>query len=260
MRTRGQSMLRPAVGAVLLALLPLPGAAREPGDPIRLAWSEGDLSGFTNIYGPDGANPIGVVEYTQRRRGDVLETRRVAHFLDGSSDEDSAEARVGRTLRTIRGRSIIRDAAGRTIVDMHVDVPQGRVHGFYGLDKERKEFDERGAMPAGTYFGPLVNIVLENFEANAEGGKLVFHTVAPTPSPRQMDMEVVREKPLKVRRAGHTVDAIRHLMRPSIHPVLNPIVHAVAPETYFDLTNGSPPAVARYEGPRNYAGLPIRIE
>jgi hypothetical protein len=259
--TSGQTGLRTAVVAVLVAsLLRVPAAAREPGDPIRLTWTEGDLSGFTNIYGPEGTNPIGVVEYTQRRRGETLETRRVAYFLDGSSDEDSAEARVGRTLSTVRGRSIIRDTAGRTIVDMLVDVPQGRVHGFYGLGKDRKDFDERGAIPAGTYFGPLINIALKNFDANAEGGKLVFHTVVPTPSPRQMDMEVVREKAVTLRRPGRDLPAVRHVMRPTIHPIVNPVVRMIAPDTYLDLAGKAPPGLARFAGPRNFAGQEIRIE
>ena len=91
------------MAGTLLLLLPLAGHAREPGDPIRLEWSEGDLAGYTTIYGPDGKEAVGVVEYVQRRRGDVLEARRVAYFVDGSRDEDRAEARVGRTLRTVGG-------------------------------------------------------------------------------------------------------------------------------------------------------------
>jgi len=33
-----------------------------------------------------------------------------------------------------------------------------------------------------------------------------------------------------------------------------------APETHFIVTPGSPPALARFGGPRNYAGQQIRIE
>jgi hypothetical protein len=236
--------------------------AREPGDPIKLAWTEGDVAGYTPIYGADGKEPIGVIEYVQRRKGDVLEARRVAYFQDGSSDEDVVEARVGRTLRTIGGRSIVRDTAGRPVVDLTIDVAGGRVTGFYGLGDDRKEVDERGEMPAGTYFGPLVNLVLKNFDANAEGGRLVFHTVVPTPGPRQLDMEVSREDQTgtTLRRGAHDITAVRYVMRPTVHPVLNPIVRMVAPDTSFYLTRSSPPAIARFAGPRNYAGQEIRIE
>src|SRR4029453_9717434 len=84
--------------------------ARDAKDPIRLAYVEGDLAGYTNVFAKDGTEPIGYVEYIQHRKGDTLEARRVAWFNDGSSDEDVTVARVGKTLRLVRGQSIIRDA------------------------------------------------------------------------------------------------------------------------------------------------------
>lgn len=253
-----------AIQALALLVLTPVAHARDAGDPIKLAYTEGDLAGFTTIFGADGRQPIGYVEYVQRRKGDTLEARRVAHFNDGSSDEDSAVAKVDRTLRTIRGQSIIRDPAGQPIVDMRVDVGQGRIWGFYGLGKERTEFDEKGHIPPGTYFGPLVNLVLKNFEANAEGGKLIFHTVAPTPSPRRMDMEISPKEHTKntttITRPGGEIAVRQYVMRVTVNPVLNPLVRMVAPDTFFFVTTGSPPATVRFAGPRNYAGQEIRIE
>jgi hypothetical protein len=245
--------------ALLLALAPR-AAARDAGDPIRMAYDEGDLTGFVNIFGKEGTDPIGVVHYNQRRKGDTLEARRVAYFNDGSSDEDFAVAKVGKTVRTVRGESIIRNSAGEMIVDMHVDVGQGRVWGFYGQGKDKTDFDERGELPPGTYFGPLINLVLKNFDANAEGGKLVFHTVVPTPSPRKMDMEVSRGDSSTIQRTGHPLPVVQYVMRVTVNPLLNPIVHMIAPDTNFFQTKDSPPAMVRFAGPRNYAGQEIRLE
>src|SRR5262249_1574394 len=88
--------------SMLLCLATSPAAARDANAPIELAWSEGDLAGLQMIYPKEGNEPIGYVEYTQRRRGDTLEAKRVSYFHDGSSDEDSAVARIGKTLRTVR--------------------------------------------------------------------------------------------------------------------------------------------------------------
>jgi hypothetical protein len=106
----------------------------------------------------------------------------------------------------------------------------------------------------------LVNLVLKNFDANADGGTLVFHTVVPTPGPRQIDMEVKREDASAITRPGGDVRVVRHLMRPTINPILDPIVHMMTPETNFFMTRNVPPALARFAGPRNYAGQEIRIE
>ena len=258
--TRTSRLLSALLAVAATLLLPHAAIARDAGDPIRQTYDEGDLAGYSNIFAPDTQQPLGVVEYIQRRKGDVLEAKRVAYFSDGSSDEDSAEVKVGKTLRTLRGRSIIRDASGRTTVDMRIDVTKGQVTGFYGLDKERKDFDEHGDIPQGTYFGPLINLVLKNFDANAEGGRLVFHTIVPTPGPRQIDMEIIRQEQVALHRPGHDVPTMTYMMRPTVNPILNPIVHMIAPETHFFLTPTRPPAMARFEGPRNYAGQDIRLE
>src|SRR5437867_10854670 len=103
-----------------LLLLPAAAAARSPGDPIRLVWEEGDVAGTSTIYGPDGGEPIGFIEYRQARHGDRLSSVRIAHFRDGSSDEDSADARVEGTLEALAGRSIIRDADGVSVADVAI--------------------------------------------------------------------------------------------------------------------------------------------
>src|SRR2546426_10348379 len=93
-----------------LLVLPAAAAARSPGDPVRLVWVEGDVAGTSTIYRPDGGEPIGFIEYRQTRHGDRLSRVRIAHFRDGSSDEDSAEARVEGTLEALAGRTIIPEA------------------------------------------------------------------------------------------------------------------------------------------------------
>jgi hypothetical protein len=229
-------------------------AAREPGDPITLAWTEGDVAGLQRILSPDGKKTIGYVEYHQHRRGDVLEAIRVSRFTDGSSDEDHAEARVGKTLEAIRGRSIIRDVNGKTTVDLTIDVAAGRITGFSGLGDERKDYDEKDKIPLGTYWGPLMFIVVKNFEQNADGDRLVFHTIAPTPKPRSIDMELVREESTTLALPGSTFKVTRFALRPTVNWLLDPIIQRIAPETKFFVIEGSPPALARFEGPRNYAG------
>ena len=123
-------------------------AHRDAGDPIQLMWAEGDVAGMTAILSADGTSTIGFVDYHQRRRGDVLETVRIARFNDGSTDEDQVEARIGKTLQTIRGRSIIRNTKGVPTVDIAIDVAGGRITGFSGLGEKRETYDERVELPA----------------------------------------------------------------------------------------------------------------
>jgi hypothetical protein len=250
------------LGTVITALIaPARGVfARESGDPIQLQWMEGDVAGMTTIWSPDGLKVIGFVEYHQHRQGDRLEAARVARFADGSSDEDQVEARVSGTLEALRGRSIIRDQRGASIVDLTIDVPGGRITGFTGVGEDRRTYDEKVDLPAGTYWGPLIFIVVKNFDQNATDDRLVFRTVAPTPRPRVVDMELTRHGVTSVSPPGGKLDVVLLSLRPTINWLVDPIVQRIAPSTQFFMQPGAPPALARFEGPRNYTGQEIRLE
>jgi hypothetical protein len=234
-------------------------SAREPGDPIQLAWTEGDLAGLTRILSPEGKT-IGSIEYHQHLHGDVLEAIRIAHFSEGSSDEDQVEARVGKTLEGIRGRSIIRDVHATPVNDLTIDVAAGHITGFSGLGKQRETYDEHVTLPPGTYWGPLVAIVVRNFDANAEGDRVVFNTVVATPKPRVLDMELVSEGQTALNRPGLRLQVAKFALRPTINFLIDPIIQRLAPKTEFFVLPGKPPALARFAGPRNYAGQKIVIE
>jgi hypothetical protein len=252
--------IRLAIVGLLTAASPLAVSARDSGDPIQLKWIEGDVAGLTSIFSADGKTMIGFVEYHQHRHGDVLEAVRVAHFKDGSSDDDQVEARIGATLETLNGHTIIRNTQGRATVDLKVDVVGGRVTGSSGLGKERQTYDEKVNLPPGTYWGPLIFIVVKNFDENATDGQLVFRTVVPTPKPRVIDMEVRRGEGTVIRRPGGSLEVVPFTLRPTINWLVDPIVRMFAPETQFLVQPGTPPFLARFQGPRNYAGQKIRLE
>jgi len=212
------------------------------------------------ILSPDGRTTIGFIEYRQRRRGDVLETVRIARFADGSSDEDHADARVGATLEALRGRSIIRDTQGRTTVDLNIDVTGGRITGYVGLNDERESFDQHVALPSGTYWGALIFIVLKNFDQNATDDRLVFHTVVPTPQPRSIDLEFVRHGPTTLEQPGNVLEVTRFTLRPTINWLIDPIIQRIAPSTEFLVLPSTPPAMARFLGPVNYTGQEMLLE
>jgi hypothetical protein len=246
---------------MLAALFLLEGRARgrASGEAIRMVWQEGDVAGTTAIYGPDD-RVIGVVEYHQLRRGERLWSRRVARFADGSSDEDEAEAIVGDRLESIGGRSVIRDREGETTADLAIDVRGGRITGTVGRDGDRRPVTTDTALPSGTYWGPLVFIVLKNFAPNAEGGRVVFRTIVPTPEPRIFDLALTDEGPETVERAGLTLETERFVLAPSLHWIVDPVIRRVVPDASFFMLPGDPPAVVRFVGPRNYARQPIRIQ
>jgi hypothetical protein len=97
-------------------------------------------------------------------------------------------------------------------------------------------------------------------EAAVIDGRLVFRTVVPTPKPRVLDMELRRGDGTTVRRPGGSLEVVRFTLLPTINWLVDPIVRMVAPETQFLVQPGTPPSLARFQGPRNYTGQKIRIE
>ena len=246
--------------AAVTTLAVRPALGREPGDPIRLAWSEGDVAGMTAILAPDGSTTLGFIDYHQYRRNDVLKIVRIARFSDGSSDEDRVEARVGRTLQTLRGRSIIRNTQGVATVDLRIDVAGGRITGFSGLGADRQTYDEQVDLPGGTYWGPLIFLVIKNFDKNSEDDQVTFRTVVATPKPRVLDMKLLRQERTSIRRPGGRIDVLRFALRPTVNWLVDPIIRRLAPETDFFVQLGTPPGLVRFDGPRNFADQKIRIE
>jgi len=256
-----RSILLSLIGAVALSVPPGTARGRSAGDPIRVVWAEGDVAGLTSIYATGGGDPVGFVEYHQTRREDRLMTVRVARFRDGSSDEDSADARlVGGRLEAVSGRSIIRDVRGEETANLSIDVENGRIEASWGKGSDRQTMDQQVALPKGTYWGPLVFLLLKNFAANAEDGRLVFHTVAPTPKPVVLDLEIVREGPAALDRTAVHLDSETFRLGPTIHWTVDPLVRLFAPRATFWVLPGDPPALARFSGPRNYARQEIVIQ
>jgi hypothetical protein len=263
MAVRSSARRGPAASAVALALglgLASPARSATPTDPIRLTFSEGDVSGVTDISDPRTGEPLGLVEYSQTRRGDVLSVHRIARFRDGSSDEDWADARVGNALEAIGGRSVIRDADGVAVAEVHIDVAAGRIRGSWGRDDGRQALDEAIVLPPRTYWGPLIFIVLKEFGANADGGRVAFRTVALTPRPRVFDLEIFAGEAASLERAGVRLEATRYSLAPTVHWLVDPVIRRFLPETSFWMLAGAPPLLVRFEGPRNYTRQPVRIQ
>jgi hypothetical protein len=90
--------------ATVATLVARPAAAREAGEPIRLAWIEGDVAGMTSIFSPDGKSTIGFVEYRQHRRGDILEAVRTARAQ--SARRRRFDLALKRRMSRLEGRHV----------------------------------------------------------------------------------------------------------------------------------------------------------
>jgi hypothetical protein len=136
------------------------------------------------------------------------------------------------------------------------------VTGFYLDDGKREAVDEQVDIGPGTYWGPLINLALKNFDANAKDGKLVFQTVAPTPKPRVIDMELARVGAATVTRiaGGKVATTASPMLADGELPRSTRSCGDSCPKTEFFVDDAKPPILVRFAGPRNYAGQLMRLE
>jgi len=251
--------------AALLAGLVILGAAGEAaaaGEAIRLRYKEGDVSGTSAILDPSTREQIGIIEYRQRIRKDgTLYLERTAFYADGSSDGGWAEARAGDRLEALRGEIASRDPDGRIRVEVLIDVVQGRIQGRWRNDDGSLESsDDTGDLPPGTYWGPLIFLVVKNFEANAEDGRLEVHTVQATPKPRAFDLEIVDKGHETIRLFQRGLEVNRRDLQPTLNWAVDPLLQFFTPTNSFFLLKGPPPGLARFDGVRDYRKQRILIE
>lgn len=244
----------------LVVALPAATARADTSIPIKLIYTEGDYAGTTTIWSEDGKRMLGFIAYRQHRTGDILHIERVAHFRDGSRDEDAVDAQVGAQLRAIGGHSVIRDTRGKPMVDLRIDVAQRHLSGFYVDKGKRETVDEQVDITAATYWGPLYQLVVKNFAANAVDGKVVVQSVVTTPKPRLLDMEFSRDGDARVTHPGGSLQAHRITLLPTVNFLVDPILQRLVPKTEFLVAEGDPPLLAQFTGPRNFAGQIIRLQ
>jgi hypothetical protein len=73
-------------------------------------------------------------------------------------------------------------------------------------------------------------------------------------------MEFTRDGDARVQRPGGTLTAYRITLLPTVNFLIDPILQRLVPKTEFLMVDGDPPMLARYTGPRNYAGQIIRLQ
>src|SRR5207247_5360374 len=112
-----------------------------------------------------------------------------------------------------------------------------------GTRRGRRHVEGAGRPTQGDLLGPLIFIVLKNFDANAEDGRLVFRTVAPTPRPRVFDMELAGGPPAALQRAGASLATRRFQLGPTIHWTVDPILRLVLPSGTLWMLPGQPPGL-----------------
>lgn len=249
-------MVRTTVGS-LLALVMIVAGTPAAAEPIGVKYTEGVTRGFPVLRSLSGER-LAQGELTQiPRGGDVVESRLVFRFKDGSL-YDERVVFSQRDVFTLLSYGIVQKGPSfPETIEATVDRASGRYAVRYRGDEDSPEETLAGdfELPLDVYNG-LLSTMMKNLPV---GDSAMVQIVAFTPKPRLVKMLLApaAEDPMKVNEAN--VIATRFVVRPQLGLFASLLV-AEIPDVKCWIANGEAPAFLRFEGPLYFMGPVWRID
>jgi hypothetical protein len=255
-RAKELAMPKTPIGA-LVVLVTVLTAVPASAEPIAVKYAEGITRAFPVLRSATGEK-LAQGELTQvPRGGDVLESRMVFRFNDGSI-YDERVVFAQRRVFTLLGYSLVqRGPSFPESIEASIDRATGRYQVRYRGDEDSPEETLAGEfeLPVDVYNG-LLSILMKNMPA---GGSATVQVVAFTPKPRLVTMLLApaAEDPMRVNDAA--VVATRFHVRPQLGLFASLLV-ADIPDVKCWIIGGDAPAFIRFEGPLYFMGPIWRID
>jgi hypothetical protein len=128
----------------------------------------------------EGGKVIAIGDQTNTVRGDVIRSRLLFHFRDGSIDDETTTFRQGSVFQLIRDRHIQRGPTFPQPLDMTVNVPRGEVMWRDVKDAKSEVKTEHMDLPPDLVNG-MLSLTVENFPAKAAEMKVSYVAIASKP-------------------------------------------------------------------------------
>jgi hypothetical protein len=225
--------------------------------PVR--HKEGLVHGFLALRTLQG-EIIADGDLIQNVHGDVVTSRLVFHFKDGSLHDDTAVFSQHGAFRLLKEHLIQKGPAFEHPMEVMVDASVGRVTVRYTEDGKEKISTERLAFPPDTANGIILTL-LKNIPPDTLETKLPF--VIATPKPRVVKLAITPQ--------GEEAFSTGEAHRKAIHYVIKVEIGGLSgafasllgkepPDTHVWILEGEAPAFVKSEGPLAPGGPSWRIE
>jgi len=250
-------MLRASIGAILALAFVIGGVAPAVAEPIAVRYTEGVTRGFP-VLRSLGGEKLAQGELTQvARAGDVVESRLVFRFKDGSLYDERVTFSQKDVFTLITYHIVQQGPSFPEALDGLVDRRTGKYEVRYRGDEDSPEETLKGSfdMPGDVYNG-MLSMLMKNMPVATPA---TVQIIAFTPKPRlvKMLLKPAAEDPMSVNDAA--VIATRFLVRPQLGLFASLLV-ADIPDVKCWIAGGEAPAFLRFEGPLYFMGPIWRID
>jgi len=224
--------------------------------PIGVQYQEGVVRAFPVLRALNGER-LAQGDYVQIARGDLVTTRLVFRFADGSVHDETVVFSQGGFLKLLSYRIGQRGPSFPETLEASIERETSHYEVRYRLDADSPEEFLSGTfdVPDDAYNG-MLSLVVKNL---AHGASATVSIVAFTPKPRSVKLQLrpVAEEPVKVGEA--TPVATRYHVRPELGLFASLLMTDI-PDTRIWILSGEAPAFLRAEGPLYFMGPIWRIE
>ena len=226
------------------------------GDAVPVRHPQGSAHGFLRIVTLAGVQ-IAVGDYTQTSHGDLVTSRVVFHFRDGSIDDEKTTFSQHTTFRLISDHHIQHGPSFPRPMDVFIDAKTGTVTSRSGEGKvEAQHLD----LPPDVANGLPPNLLL-NIPPTVPESKVSY--VAPTGKPRLIHISIKPAGEMRFTVGGtkrKATDYVLHIELGGVTGMIAPMIGKQPKDFHIWIMGGTMPAFIREEG-QFYEGGPVwRIE
>ena len=251
--------------AATLSLLLLVAALQWPcplaAAPVPVRFLEGLTHGFLVLRTLNGVL-IASGDLLQVSRGGEVESRMVFHFKDGSLFDETVVFTQQRVFTMKSYHLVQRGPAFSDDTEISLERATGKYHVKTKAHKDGKEevLDGTLDLPLDVYNGGMVLTVAKNLP---KGASETVHTVAFTPTPRLIELELVPVGEHRVLVGELAKTATEYAFKPKLGVWLKAIatlLGRVPSDSHAWIVTNEAPAFVRFEGTLSITGPVWRIE
>jgi len=239
-----------AVLAAMVVWLPAHAA------PVPVRFTEGLMHGYPVLRSAKGER-LAAGEITQVARGDVVESRLVFRFNDGSLYDETVEFSQAGVFRVNKYRLIQHGPSFPESVEAFIDRATGHYGVRYRADQDSPEdvLSGRFSLPDDVYSG-MLGVALKNLSADES---TTVQIIVFTPQPRLVKVLLAPHAVDQLMIGDRPVSTTRYLIKPQLGVLASLLVVDVAPLQCW-VVKGDAPAFIKFEGPLYFMGPVWRIE
>ena len=252
------SSVRVARLSVLLLLAALRWPSSLAAAPVPVRFLEGLTHGFLVLRTLDGAL-IASGDLFQSARSGEVESRMLLHFKDGSLFEEKVVFTQQRVFTLKDYRLMQRGPAFTDDTEISLERATGKYRVKSKAHKDGKEEVHEGTLdlPLDVYNGGMILTVAK------KGASETVHTVAFTPKPRLIQLELTPAGEQKVLVGALARTATDYVFKPKLGVLLKlaaTLLGRVPPDSHAWIVASEMPAFVRFEGPLSITGSVWRLE